>query len=218
MAKKLIEKAAVTGKAELALILGWARTRLDRRIESDPDFPVKRRGTRAGGWEFDAAAVVAYLDGAPVVQVPEPAAKPAKGDRAHRGPDVPGVSHRGEATASQRLKNAQAAREEDKLRLARSELVEAEEMRLVLGTMLAHLGKGIDGLPDMIVRRLSLPDESAIVLREMADDLRRQMVLDLKPLLAAYEDGEKLSRDCSPSADGVPQRAQAVGQAPSRAG
>lgn len=182
MANPKAEQAEVFGKAELCARLGWSRPRLDRRLESDANFPVKRRGTRQGGWEFDIDAIVGYLDGSVVVaEKVEPPAVQALQVPAAEG--APGAGHRGEATASQRLKNAQAAREEDKLRLARAELVEAEEMRLVVGTMLAHLGKGIDGLPDMIVRRLSLSDESATVLREMADDLRRQMVIDLKPLL-----------------------------------
>lgn len=182
MANPKAEQAEVFGKAELCARLGWSRPRLDRRLESDANFPVMKRGNRQGGWEFDIDAIVAYLDGAVLEQkaaaVPAPVAVVAP---AAEG--APGAAHRGEGTASQRLKNAQAAREEDKLRLARGELLEAEEMRLVVGTMLAHLGKGIDGLPDMIVRRLSLPDDAAPVLREMVDDLRRVMVADLKPLL-----------------------------------
>jgi len=178
---------SIVGKAELVAALGWTRPRLDRRLENDAAFPVRRRGTRAGGWEFDLEAVVAYLDGhaaakpaAPAPTAPEPTQVPYAGDV----PDAPGAAHRGESTASQRLKNAQAARVEDGLRKDRRELIEAEEMRLVLGTMLARLGKGLDSLSDMATKRLGLPDEASDVLRGMIDQLRKSMVTDLQTLLA----------------------------------
>jgi phage terminase Nu1 subunit (DNA packaging protein) len=188
MARVETDQTVATGKRELAAILGWARPRLDRRIDGDLDFPIKVRGTRAGGWEFDVAAVVAYLDGQTAPPTAQTAPAPRAPERvATATPETdigaPGAAHRGEATASQRLRNAQAARQEDMLRKDRRELVEAEEMRLVLGTMLARLGKGLDGLPDMIVRRLGVPEETADLLREMVDDLRRAMVAELQPLL-----------------------------------
>lgn len=182
--------AQVCGKAELAALLKWSRTRLDRRLDQDPQFPVKKRGTRAGGWEFDPAAVLAYLEGAPAGAKPAKAGsapadeKPAKALPYQGVPDAPGISHRGESTASQRLKNAQAARVEDSLRKDRRELIEAEEMRIVLGTMLARLGKGLDSLSDMITKRLGLPEESSDVMRSMVDELRQNMVGDLKTLLS----------------------------------
>jgi len=55
---------------------------------------------------------------------------------------------------------------------------------MVLGTMLARLGKGLDSLADMATKRLGLPDESSDVLRGMIDQLRQSMVTDLKTLLA----------------------------------
>ncbi|WP_431276264.1 hypothetical protein ACQ858_08425 [Variovorax ureilyticus] len=182
--------SSAVGKAELAAALGWTRPRLDRRLENDASFPVRKRGTRAGGWEFDVDAVVAYLDGQSVAQAepaptpapPAPEAKvaPYMGDVA----DTPGAAHRGESTASQRLKNAQAAKVEDSLRKDRRELIDAEEMRLVLGTMLARLGKGLDSLSDMVVKRVGLPEESSDIVRSMVDELRQNMVTDLKALLA----------------------------------
>jgi hypothetical protein len=56
-------------------------------------------------------------------------------------------------------------------------------MRLVVGTMLARLGKGLDGLPDAALRRLELPEEARPVLQELVDDLRRNAVTELKGLL-----------------------------------
>jgi hypothetical protein len=37
---------------------------LDRRLRRDPDFPVVKRGTRAGGWIFNFIAVQEYLKAA----------------------------------------------------------------------------------------------------------------------------------------------------------
>jgi phage terminase Nu1 subunit (DNA packaging protein) len=188
------KKTSPVGKAELAAAIGWTRPRLDRRLDQDPNFPVKKRGTRAGGWEFDLPAVLAYLAGAEA-PAPAKAAKKSKAEPKKAAPDAqvlpyegvpdaPGISHRGESTASQRLKNAQAARVEDGLRKDRRELVEAEEMRIVLGTMLARLGKGLDSLPDMVTKRLGLQEEASDVIRTMVDELRGAMVADLRTLLA----------------------------------
>ena len=100
-----------------------------------------------------------------------------------RSAQRPGVHHEGELTAAQRHKLAQARLLEDKLEQSRRALVDAEAMRLVVGTMLAHLGKGLDGLPDAALRRLELPEEARPVLQAIVDDLRRNAVADLKGLL-----------------------------------
>jgi phage terminase Nu1 subunit (DNA packaging protein) len=197
------KKVEAIGKRELAAALGWSRSRLDRRLDQDSRFPVRKRGNQAGGWEFDVAAVLAYLQqpAAPVaapapsraapVSTPtpstvsderEPAEAPARPASA-RGGRAPGVHHEGELTAAQRHKLAQARLLEDKLEQSRRALIDAEEMRLVVGTMLAHLGKGLDGLPDAALRRLELPEEARPVLQAIVDDLRRNAVADLKGLL-----------------------------------
>jgi phage terminase Nu1 subunit (DNA packaging protein) len=210
---KAAAHATRIGKAELAKALRWSRPKLDRRLDEDANFPVIKRGQRGGGWEFELAAVLAYLgqpaaaEAAPMTKVGKrkvsrrrAAVRPARaagagGAGAESGGDAlritgfpavdgAGVHHRGESTAAQRLKNAQAAQAEDKLRVSRRELVEAEEMRMVLGTMLAHLGKGLEGLPDTLVRRLGLKEEDGQTMRELIDDLRRNMVADLHTLLA----------------------------------
>lgn len=188
------------GKKELAEALGWTRPKLDRRLESDAGFPVVTRGTKAGGWEFDLAAVRAYLDPEEAPPPPPRPARPRPADRKPAPPPPPvfdldledeedppvprrrqgPAQHAGEATAKQRKDAAQAAMIEDKLRLSRSELVEAEEMRTVLATMLSHLSKGIDGIPVLMVKRLGLEEDAMPVLREIVDDLRSQMVLNLR--------------------------------------
>ncbi|PWC74049.1 hypothetical protein [Azospirillum sp. TSH64] len=186
------------GKKELVEALGWTRPKLDRRLESDAGFPVVTRGTKAGGWEFDLAAVRAYLDPEAAPPPPPRSAPPRPAPRRPAPPPPPvfdledeedppaprrrqgSAQHAGEATAKQRKDAAQAAMIEDKLRLSRSELVEAEEMRTVLATMLSHLSKGIDGIPVLMIKRLGLDEDAMPVLREIVDDLRSQMVLDLR--------------------------------------
>ncbi|KVS52241.1 hypothetical protein WK39_26645 [Burkholderia cepacia] len=190
------------GKAALADALGWTRPKLDRRLGSDESFPILKRGTRAGGWEFDLAAVKAYLAGESAGSS-RPATKAARGPVAAKTgnpypdsryvvlppasavppPGVEPVVHSGEQTARQRRDAVQAEILEDKLRRDRGELVQAEVMRQVITKMLVHLGKGMDRLADQVVEKLGLPEESAESIRDLTDDLRTTMVDELKVLL-----------------------------------
>ncbi|MBR8234614.1 hypothetical protein K6W26_23090 [Burkholderia sp. AU42008] len=193
------------GKAALCAALGWTRPRLDRRLDGDGNFPVAKRGTRAGGWEFDLVAVRAYLAGEPTIEVPmaptaapKPKQKPNSEGRAPidsraqmaapKFTVVPPagtepVVHAGEQSARQRRDAVQAEILEDKLRRDRGELVQVEVMRQVLNTMLAHLGKGLDRLSDQVVERCGLPEEYADQIRVVTDDLRRTMADELRVLL-----------------------------------
>ncbi|MEX3967278.1 hypothetical protein AB4Y42_34475 [Paraburkholderia sp. EG286B] len=187
------------GKAALADALGWTRPKLDRRLDSDESFPIAKRGTRAGGWEFELAAVKAYLAGganASRARAPAPSAAAAPDANPYPGakytvlppsavppPGVEPVVHSGEQTARQRRDQVQAEILEDKLRRDRGELVQAEVMRQVITKMLVHLGKGMDRLADQVVEKLGLPEESADAIRELTDDLRTTMVDELKVLM-----------------------------------
>lgn len=190
----------VIGKAALADALGWTRPKLDRRLDSDESFPIAKRGTRAGGWEFDLATVKAYLAGsanaararAPAqTPVSPPSPNPYPGAKytvlppsAVPPPGVePPLAHSGEQTARQRRDQVQAEILEDKLRRDRGELVQAEVMRQVITKMLVHLGKGMDRLADQVVEKLGLPEENADAIRELTDDLRTTMVDELKVLM-----------------------------------
>jgi hypothetical protein len=195
------------GKAALCEALGWSRPTLDRRLDRDASFPVSKRGTRAGGWEFDLAAVRGYLNGdapKPVVRAPkveklsvpqstkgapiddEPLPEEYAGAKHTVVPPagVEPVVHSGEQTARQRRDAVQAEILEDKLRRDRGELVIAEQMRHVLTTMLAKLGQGMDRLPDQLVERLGLPEAAGDTIRIAIDDLRRQMVDETRSLLS----------------------------------
>ncbi|WP_321896025.1 hypothetical protein [Paraburkholderia heleia] len=189
----------VIGKAALADALGWTRPKLDRRLDSDESFPIAKRGTRAGGWEFDLSAVKAYLAGgasAARARAPAQTAAAAPDANPYPGakytvlppsavppPGVEPVMHSGEQTARQRRDQVQAEILEDKLRRDRGELVQAEVMRQVITKMLVHLGKGMDRLADQVVEKLGLPEENADAIRELTDDLRTTMVDELKVLM-----------------------------------
>jgi Phage DNA packaging protein Nu1 len=169
------------GKAGLCRMLGWARPTLDLRLAADPAFPVLRSGSKGGGWHFDAAAVQAYLQssgaGATAPNSPEPDAAGSS--------DAASATTRtaGEQTARQRRDAIQADILQDQLSRNRGELVRVEEYRMVLNTMLAHLGKGLERLPDQIVERLGLDEERREPIKELVDELRMAMVKELNTLL-----------------------------------
>ncbi|PXW23397.1 terminase small subunit [Paraburkholderia caballeronis] len=179
------------GKAELCEIIGWSRPTLDLRLSKDAGFPVRRRGGRGAKWEFDVSAVQSYLAGVKLLPraadpvKPGRPPKPRTDDAAEEGEKLT----QAELTQRQRRDAAQAALLEDKLRVARGELVDAEEVRLTLTTVLTQLGKGLEGLGDTIVSRLRLPAEHGVVIRELIDELRQTSVRDLRRLLNAPIDG-----------------------------
>jgi phage terminase Nu1 subunit (DNA packaging protein) len=180
----------VVGKGELCALLGWSRPRLDRRLSTDAKFPVKKRGTAAGGWAFDTAKVLTYLGGGADTDSPKATVKKAvtPATASAPEPDVApvddseeaSVEHVPEGTARQRRDAAQAAFLEDKLRLSRGELLERADVLMMVSTMVAHLGKGLDGLPDTITKLLGLPEESGDPIRTLIDKLRVKMATDLR--------------------------------------
>lgn len=173
-----------TGKSALCRLLGWSRPTLDLRLETDPLFPVVKRGAKGGGWKFDPAAVVAYLAGSPNLSAAG-VSRAGPVDTPPHAPPVPrdeAFAHSGERTARQRRDAVQAEILEDKLRRERSELVQTVAMRQVIAMMLAHLDKGFDRLCTQIVRHIGMPG-AAPVVRELIDDLRTAISADLLPLL-----------------------------------
>lgn len=150
----------IVGKAELAATLGWGRERLDRRILSDPDFPIVKRASKGVPWEFDLDEVRAYLA--------ENEAKPKAS---------------AEQTPRARRETAMAVALEDKNRRERGELVEREAMRTALTTAMARMGKNFDGAPETIARRLSLTDDEMEIIRSILDECRRSAVEDLREVL-----------------------------------
>lgn len=178
------------GKGELAAALGWTRPRLELRIDSDPNFPVAKRGRGNGRgatneWTFDVDTVLAYLGGGSAA----PGMPPGDGSSSFDGPAMRnsvdlagGVRHAGELSARQRREAAQAAMLEAKLRAQRKDLVERAEMDWVIARLVERLGEGLDDLPGMIVQRLGLAEEKSNSIWLIVDDLRGKMIADLRPL------------------------------------
>jgi predicted DNA-binding transcriptional regulator AlpA len=202
----------IIGKKELAAELGWSRPTLDKRIKTDPRFPVESIGDQSGGWKFSIRKVRRYLNGeiAPepkpkgidlpqlrdTVKKPVPKAAeetalqvvealknaPTEGKPARKS-----AYHSGEASARQRKDEADAALKEDKLRELRGELVQKGELRQALANVMARLGHDLDALPEKIVKALDLREDIAPGIRAMIDQVRTEMVRGAEPLLAETE-------------------------------
>lgn len=184
--------SGAVGKSKLCEHLGWSRPTLDKRLKEDPNFPVLSFGSQAGGWQFDVAAVTRYLQGTVTLSAtppaPPPAAEPAPSEpraapsHAAARESASRAAHQGEVSATQRHKTLQSMILADKLKATRGELVQADLMRVCVGTMLAALGKSLDGLPDSIAKRLGLTQDQARVIGQMIEESRRGAVAELRPI------------------------------------
>ncbi|MBR8303460.1 hypothetical protein KDW49_22385 [Burkholderia dolosa] len=178
---RLDAQRALVSKSALCRLLGWSRPKLDLRLETDPHFPVASRGVKGGGWRFDTAAVVAYLGGGAL----SPDGGPELVDTidyqgASTRPTV--VEHRGEHSARHRRDTVQAEILEDKLRRDRGELVRTDEMRRAVLCLQGGINKGLDRLCKQIVELPGISDADTVV-RELVDELRDMMAIDLRELL-----------------------------------
>lgn len=160
------------GKKQLCEELGWSRSRLDRRLDEDEAFPVVSRGTQAGGWKFNVAAVREYLQ-------PEEERDTLAEDLATPA----GLAARSEMTARQRRDLAQAQLHEDKLARMRGDLVDASELRLALAESVSRTGVALNSLADVLVRRLNLPESALPIIRQEVDGIRRTLVTGLREML-----------------------------------
>lgn len=195
--KMTAPQAQPIGKGALAVALGWTRPKLDRRLNSDPSFPVVRKGDQSGGWAFHLPAVKTYLAGknAPAVSNADQPSGPAIDLAQLRDAVLPPPSvahtlraprksavHGGEATARQRKDAADAALRENKLKVENRELVDRGKMRQVLADVFTSLGNDLDALSDEIARLLQLPDEAPRI-RDLIDKARSRMVSNAAPIL-----------------------------------
>lgn len=165
----------ILDKKSLCEELGWSRMKLDRRLEGDAAFPVKSRGDQGAPWEFDLAEVRSYLDGEPAD------AGDAEEEASEATPRK--AAHQGEETARQRRDAAQAQLLEDKIARERGKLVEAEPLKLALSETVARVASTLNALPDVLVRRLNLPESALPVIRTEIDGVRRQLVIGLRDQL-----------------------------------
>lgn len=204
------------GKRDLCAVLGWARSKLDHRLKTDPGFPCVRKGDQSGGWEFDPAAVRAHLAGRPSIAAraldsvqlkdtiaparqrssPEPRASHARSS----APTRRSADHKGEATARQRKDGAQADMIELKLGVERGRYVDVEHMRQCVTMLVVHFAKALDVMPENLARDLELPDTAVSAIRKFMDDVRTQLHRDVsetfrEPDAAAQKHGAENGTD-----------------------
>lgn len=183
-------------KMRMAQLLGWSRPALDRRIDSDPEFPVVKRGRgHRDPWQFDPRAVIAHVQGeagpqAALFSGPDRAVIDdrtehaiAEAARLSAPKVVPPVQkpaakivHLGEASAAQKLKAVQAEQQLDKLRTSRGQLVEASAVADLVAGFCVSLGRALDALGERIAREAGLDAEQAEEVRTLIDDARRTAV------------------------------------------
>lgn len=184
------------GKKELAAVLGWSRPTLDKRLKTDPRFPVVSRGDQSGGWAFRVADVQSYLAGRAIPAAPIDRAQLRDAVRPTAAPAPPpgepfarrgrrSAHHEGEATARQRKDAADASLKEDRLARERGELVPRDLMRQVSGMIVANLAANFDSLAGEIVKRQNLPVEMEPAIQAQLDEMRRSWVAQA---LASLED------------------------------
>ena len=193
-AVKTSETSDTIGKKALCALLCWSRPTLDRRLNSDPHFPVQSRGDRGGGWKFDAAQVEAYLAGVPG-GAPDPVGDEDADDEGEgaylvdlaevRHTRRPGrAEHQGEATARQQRDQADADLKQDRLKSSRGELVKATAMRNALETILVELRSALLGMPDSLVKEFDLSERVGLAMKGKIEGMMRTSVLTLKQQLA----------------------------------
>lgn len=191
-AVKTSENSAAIGKKELCARLGWARPTLDHRLNRDAHFPVRSRGGKGGGWEFDYDQVVAYLAGAPAATSPPSDDEVDDGEGAYlvdldevrHERRVGKTEHKGEATARQQRDQADAELKQDRLKRSRAELVQATAMRNALETILVELRSALLGMPDSLVKEFDLSERVGLAMKGKIEGMMRTSVLTLKQQLA----------------------------------
>jgi len=172
------------GKKELAAALEWSRPTLDKRLKTDPKFPVVRRGDQSGGWAFSIEQVRSYLAGGKPKAIDPAQLRDVVKAPLPEKPTRRSAHHEGEATARQRKDDADAGLREIKLAQLRGEVIDREEIRQVFSEAFAQLGNDLDALPESIVKRHDLPDAAIPDIRKQVDDARTAMVRNLLEFLA----------------------------------
>ena len=113
----LTDGAETADKKRLCERLGWSRPTLDRHLRTDKNFPVLRCGKQGIDWQFDVAALVAYLALAPDLK------------SMNRAPRKPGAGP-----------SLGAARQ------IRIEVARAQALRRVIEALVVELGAALDRL------------------------------------------------------------------------
>lgn len=167
-----------------------------RLVKRYDDFPVVARGSNGVPWQFDPAAVIAFVQ----AKRAEEAAGRAERDSLLAQISLPieelvPPEERG-ATADERLKIARAMKAEDELARDRGFLVLTTEMRPRLTEVWVSWTQFLGALPATLGRRHNLPDAVVRDMRALIAEQQRQTVQRLRDLLAphirasAEEEGE----------------------------
>lgn len=150
-----------------------------------PELPIVSRGTNGQAWQFDPAAVIAFVR---EQRAAEAAANAAKDELLAQislpleeavPPEERGLS------ASDRLKNAQAMLKEDEVARQRGFLVLTSEMRQRLAPAWAEMSQSLQALPATLGRRHNLPDAVVRDMRAMIAAKQREIHAKLQDLLGA---------------------------------
>jgi phage terminase Nu1 subunit (DNA packaging protein) len=182
------DERLLVNKRELARqVLKCSLPTVNDLIERYPDFPIEHRGSNGVEWQFDAAAVVAFLGGKREAESRDSAAR-AELFRQFTLPidSVAGDEAKG-LIPSQRAALARARIAERKLAVESGFLLETSETRQVLQSAIARLARFLDGLPGEIGRQFNLPDEISAAMRSRIDERREQFVADLQAFLSQDE-------------------------------
>ncbi len=182
--------AVRVNKAELASILKCSLPTLDKMLRQHGDaFPVIRRGTNGVEWQFDPAAVVAFLTELDQARI---AAGQARDDLM-RQYTLPGVSAEEETpglTAGDRLKLAQLRKIEREEQISAGFLIETAKVRSIVSAVLINLRRDLTtgiripcrdaNLPETVIR--SIEARFADAQRNAVATLRKQLLTDPETL------------------------------------
>lgn len=171
-------------KRELARILGVSLPTMDALIDRYADLPIERRGSNGVEWQFDAAKVVAFIDGKKRAEAEQLQQRSEFLKQFTLPMDATAPEESlGAVSASQRKQIAEALRIERQLARESGLLVSTAEIRQKLAAPVAQFGRFLDNLPQQLGRRFNLPDEVVRAMRDMLDDQRRVFVRDLSAVL-----------------------------------
>lgn len=160
----------VCNLSELAFVTGVSATTLSKWAREQSDFPVAERGSNGRAYQFDAAAVQAWIDNHKAEADAEAEARQAQLAlwRADMYGDDPNPEHR-PLTASERKAEAEAALAEDKVRRLRGELVELAPLEVCLTQALVELRNALSQVAAEVAREHGLPRETRIAMQNAVE-------------------------------------------------
>lgn len=147
------------------------------------DFPVVARGSNGVPWQFDPAAVVAFVRDQRAAEAAANAAKDELLAQISLPLEEAVPPEERALSASDRLKNAQAMMKEDEVARQRGFLVLTSEMRQRLAPAWTELSQFLQSLPATLGRRHNLPDAVVRDMRAFISAQQRATHAKLQDLL-----------------------------------